>query len=301
MLQLNALLGLFAHRAEMLIPMLVVGFFVGEFVARYAGVDAAFAWISRTAQRLVTKLNRPNRSIATRVWRGVVAMLMLLVPALLVGALISSVPPLALLVIIALFGRGFATHRLLQRWRRAHAGTLPLELPEHDFLFADSHAVMRYSILTSAEAFAVGIVGVCFWYLVGGLPASMAYLTLRELSVAYAVPAFGWAATALFGVVNALPRALALLLLALGGLFVPRATPWAMRRHAALHGRIAGLLGISLGGRLPSGELPWAGSGTPKAMPEHLARWMLVRLAATVLGLMLLASPQIYNLLIILI
>jgi cobalamin biosynthesis protein CobD/CbiB len=294
---LTAILTEITHRAEMLIPMLVLGFFVGEFAAQVAGINAAFSWVSSTATRLVTKLNRPNRSVATRLYRGMVAMGMLVVPAAIAGVLLNSIAPLMVALMIALFGRAFATHRLLKHYRRARDNRLALELPEHDFLFADSHAVLRYAVLTSAESFAVGIVGTCFWYLIGGLPLALAYLVLAEVAVAHAMPVFGWAATSLFSLMNAIPHLLTRVFLTFAGIFVPRATPFTARRAKRFHGFLALLLNVALGGTLPGRDLPWEGTGTPKLLPEHFARWLLVRLAATILLLFTLASPNIVKLL----
>ena len=86
-------------------------------------------------------------------------------------------------------------------------------------------------------------------------------------------------------------------LLALAGLFVVGGKPLAMRHAKHFHGAIAYLLGISLGGRLPTVELPWEGTGTAKVEPAHLLRWLLLRSVAMLLLMLMLAAPNIVNLL----
>ncbi len=297
MLTLTSLITLLASRAEVLIPTVVLGFFVGEFIARYFGVDGAMAMVDRISKRWMAKLDKAERGIATRLYRGMVAMLLFVVPALIIGLVINHYPPAANVLMVALFGRAFATSRLFKRWRSARANTLALELPERDFLFADSHAVLRYSVLTSAELFAVGVVGVAFWYFIGGVPVALGYLVLAEVAAMQTAPIFGWASNALFRLMHFIPHLITLALLTLAGLFIPRAKPFAVRKAKRFHGFIAYLLNISLGGKLPERTLGWEGAGTPKLLPEHLARWLLVRLVATVLLLFLLAAPLIVKLL----
>lgn len=288
---------LFALRAQSLIALLVVGFFVGEFVARYLGIDWLLGKIESSAEQLVRKLNRSERGIATRIYRGMVAMLMVVLPLLLIGLAVQSIPPLPQLLAVGIFGRGFASISLWQRYRAARAQTLGLELPSVSFLFADSHAVLRYLITDSAEHFSTLVVGASVWYLVGGLPAMLGYVALRVVVGPFRVSVFGWSALSLFRALNAIPRLLTYVLLALGGLFIPGAKPGAVRLARSFHGFVAYLLGVSLGGLMPGRDLTWEGTGTPKLLPEHLARWLLVRLAAAVWLVFTFATPEIAKLL----
>lgn len=256
-------------------------------------------WCHQRGLRLRLKLNRADRSIATRLYRGMIATGMFVVPALICGLVLQQIAPLGLLLLVAVFGRGFQSSHLLRVWRQAKAGSLPLELPGLSFLFADSHAVLRYLVLSSAERFATHVVGISFWYLIGGLPFAVFYLVLAEIRPVYAVPVFGWAASSLFRLFHFIPALLATLFLTFGAWFTPRTKPLAVVPARSYLNAVSRLLHVSLGGTLPERELPWEGVGTPKLLPEHLARWLLLRLSASVLLVMALAAPKVVNLLIL--
>lgn len=296
---LDPLLHALLARAETLVVLLVAGCFVGELVAQLTGVAWVLRHFDALAAKLERKLNRPDRSIATRVYRGMIALAMLLVPALALGVLLSRDVMWAhwasLLVVVALFGHGFSLVRQWQYWRRADAGGMPLELPKLGFLFADSHAVIRYLILAGGERFAVYVVGAGFWYALGGMVPMLAYVVVAQVAQHHRGAVFGWAAGALFRLLDMVPRVLTLVLLTLAGMFVPGAKPWRVRKAKQFYGFLAYLTDCALGGTLPGRELPWAGEGTPKARPEHLARWLLLEVAAGVLLLFLLSAEQIIN------
>jgi cobalamin biosynthesis protein CobD/CbiB len=301
MILLAPYLASIASRAEMLAPLLVVAFFIGEFLAR-GPLSHLLTRGTRLVTRLGSKLNRDKRSVATLVYRGMVAIFMLLVPAMLIAALLSQpIPWVAVLgafLLVAWFGHCFASFTTLTMWRRAKADGLPLELPGLDYLFADSHAVIRYLVTTRMEAFAVGIIGGSVWYLLGGFPLMAAYLTLAASARAYHNSfAFGWAARSLFGLMDILPRLISLVLIHLAAIFTPHCKPFAQlfAKHWLSH--VAGILGVALGGPTPSGETPWFGTGTARLTPQHLGRAIYLLLVASVLCVLLLASPQIYKLL----
>ena len=291
------LLSLFAGRLETLIPLLTIGFFLGEIVAQFTGLNAGLDWLDRTALHFRHKLNRADRSIATRIYRGMIAAGMFLLPALIFGIALAQIAPLCLLLIVALFGRGFQTFRLLRLWNAAKAGTLGLEIPGLAFLFADHHAVLRYLVLTSAERFASHVIGLSFWYVIGGMPIALCYLVLAEIVPVFTVPVFGWACGALWRLVHFIPVLITSLLLVLGGVFTPHVRPFSAlskRRYFVL---VAQLLNVSLGGTLPGREMAWYGGGTAKLLPSHLGRWLILRLSATVVLVLVLAASNLINLL----
>ena len=286
-------------RAEMLAALIVLGYAVGEFLAR-----GPFAALLNAGEALVVrlqKLDKPNRGVATLVWRGMIAVFMLLIPAMLGAALLSKNIPALKLVSCALlvlwFGHCFETFRTLALWRRAKADGLPLELPGLHYLFADSHAVIRHLVARRIAGFTVGVVGGSFWYLIGGLPLMAAYLTLAAAADTYRTPAFGWAARSLFLLMDIFPRFLSRILLTFASLFTPQTKPFAGLFSTSARGSIANTLDIALGGPTPKGELPWVGTGTARLSPKHLQRVLTMILASSLLLVVLLASPSLSNIL----
>ncbi len=283
-------------RAETLVPLLVAALLVGEPLARVTGVARVIGWHGRLAARLERKLNRPNRGVATRVYRGMIALAMMLSLALLLAFALAQPHPVAhwltLLLLVAVLGYGMASASLISAWRKARAGTEALELPGLDFLFADTHGLRRYLILHHAERFAIYTVGAALWYVLAGVAGMLAYLALADAARYGNGAAFGWAASALFRPLHWLTLLVTGTLLLFAGLFVPGARSWAARRARNFYEWIALQVDVSLGGTMPACELPWVGTGTPKATPTHLARWGLLQMAAAVLLVLVLSARQ---------
>ena len=284
-------------RAEMLAPLIVLGYVVGEFFAR-----GPFTLLLQAGDALVSrlkKLDKPNRGVATLVYRGMIAVFMLLIPAMLAAAFFSeNVPAMKLVsytLLVLWFGHCFETFRTLALWRRAKADGLPLELPGLHYLFADSHAVIRHLVAARIRGFAVGVVGGSFWYLLGGLPMMAAYLTLAAAADTYRSPAFGWSARSLFLLLDLVPRFISRLLLTLGSLFTPQTKPFAGLFASGWRSSIASTLDIALGGPTPKGEVPWVGKGTARLTPKHLQRALTMVLAASILLVLLLIGPSLSN------
>ncbi|MES2984198.1 MAG: hypothetical protein V4735_03320 [Pseudomonadota bacterium] len=294
-------LHLLAARAEWLVLVVPAAALLGDALGR-RDMQAIGARGQRFLATLQRKLDRPARGIATLVYRGIIALTLLLIPAVIAGILLERPLPWVqgakALLLILWFGHGFATYRVLNLWQRARRGTLPLELPGLHFLFADTHAVLRHLVLTQTERFATAIVGASVWYLIGGMPTMLVYLTAATAARHYRTPAFGWAARALFGLLDALPRALTLLVMLLAALFTPQTHPIAACRARSWPAFTARLLGVSLGGRTPAGDQPWVGTGTPKLTALHLRRLLQLLLVATILLTLLYAAPHIHELLI---
>jgi hypothetical protein len=299
---LAAYLELIETRAQSLAMLLVLGFVVGEFLAR-----GPFSTLLRRGQQLMgtlgRKLNREHRSVATLVYRGIVAVLMLLAPAIVAASLLTRplawVELLSALWLVAWFGHCFQT---VATWRLAarakHAG-LALEIPGLDYLFSDSHAVIRYLIARRVDAFAIGIVGGCFWYVAGGPVAMAIYLVLAAACRTYrAHVAFGWAARSLFALADSLPKLIARALLFLAAYVTPHTKPCSGLRARDWLTAVAATLDIALGGKTPEGEIAWAGTASARLTHAHLARAIQLLVAASVWLLLLLAHQHLYNILI---
>lgn len=293
-------IALLTTRAEALSLVLVAGYGVGSLIA--AGPFTA--WMQRLQQlvaQLGTRLDKPNRGIATLVYRGIIAVLMLLIPAIAFAALLMQplpwLKPVVAFMGVAWFGHCFQTLPTLRIWRLATAGKLPLEINEVDYLFADTHGVIRHLIRARLDAFAIGIVGASLWYLGGGLIAAALYLTLGTAARQFRPTAFGWAARSLFALLDVVPRFLARTTLALAALFTAGARPLHAIAARSWPLFIARLMDVSLGGYSPAGDLPWVGDGTPKPTHTDLRRLLTLTLAATALLVLALNASYIYNLL----
>ena len=285
-------------RADYLLPVLLAGLLLGEPFARLLAFPGLRSAIGDLITRLGRKLNRTNRSIATRLYRGIIAVIMLLVPAIALGLFLmrrtGSVQLLATLLLVALIGALVQPYTAWRQRRAANRGTLALQSIDPPYLFADSHGQLRYLILRHASRFNL-LVGSGFWFLLADLPGLLAYLMLAAAAAFYAPIqreklAFGWAASALFKLLNIMPRCLSGLLCWLAAFFTPRTHPFAALGQTGRAGFLPTLLGLSLGGPMPSpaGEVnrPWAGSGNPKPIARDFSRLLQLLLAATLLLLL---------------
>lgn len=289
-------------RAEWVILLLLGGFLVGEWLGRIDGFEKLLGRGNRLAQALAHKLDRSKRGTATLVYRGMIAVAMLLVPAFIAGRLLSDpnfwAQILGIALLVMWFGHAFGVQSGWRLWRRAIADTTPLELAGSNYLFPDTHAVLRYAIATRAELFAVGVVGASFWYVLTGWPMLLVYLTLHAATAHFRGPAFGWAARSMFTLFDILPRLIARALFAVAALFTPEANPFALFLAGEWRLYVARLLAITLGGPSPEGETLWIGEGTAKLTPQHLRRFLVLEIAAGILWVLILAAPTIYKMLI---
>ncbi len=299
MITLGAYLALLSQRAEFLAPLVAGGMLLGDLFAR-----GLFAGLVERGQGLVERfgrLDKQKRGVARLVYRGIIAVLMLLVPTLAISLAISLQPwhliaeaPFFFLW----FGHCFALWRGVAFAASTKKNQPPLELPGLAYLFADGHAVLRYVIVTRLEAFAIGILGSCFWYVVGGLPAASSYLVLASASRIYRSKlAFGWAARGLFQLMDLIPRQLSRVLFFVAALFTPGTRTFQLLRIRPWRVAVANLLALSLGGPSPRGEEAWAGTGTARLTYAHLRRALLLIITAGIVLSLLLATHESIKLL----
>lgn len=284
------------HRALVAALCIALGYALSFFIA-HSWMQSLCRYGRGLIATLGTRLDRSHRSVATRVYRGIIVVLLLLIPAMVIPALLDRHLPTSryLFAVMAVFwfGHCFWTGQTFRAWRQARAGKLPLELASIDYLFVDHHGVIRYLVAQRMEAFARGIVGVCFWYVLAGLPGAFAYSCLAADAAEYTSSAFGWAARHLFRLVDFAPNLIARALLAVAGIFVSGTHPLRALRSGSFSGFIAELFGLALGGVSPLGNRPWVGKGTAKAEPRALYQLLALSLAATWLLILLLCLPQL--------
>jgi adenosylcobinamide-phosphate synthase len=252
------------------------------------------------------RLNR--RSVATRVWRGLILITMLSIPCLLLDWFLGA-SGLFAGIIVALSADlqpclwngwvAVSAAKAQDETRLARAtSTLALEpqsAPDH-------HGKLRLIILSLIHHFTFVLVGGGFWFALLGLKGMLGYYALataahyfRESEADW--KAFGWAPTRLFHVVDAVPSLIAAILLITASIFVPKARPLAACKAylSATHEHhahaVAAALAISLGGpRILHGatyQTPWIGKGSAQLEAADLARFMIL-FSISLFGLMVL-------------
>lgn len=198
--------------------------------------------------------------------KGVMLAVALVAGGLLSGAVIAALGPLAeiLVAAILLAQRSLADHvaqvAAALRVSTASARVAVARIVGRDTAAMDDPAIARAAIESAAENMSDGVIAPAFWFLVGGLPAMLAYKAVNtaDSMVGYRTPRhqdFGWASARLDDLLNLVPaRLTALLLCAAAGHWPDRA---ALTRDARLHrspnagwpeAAMARSLGIALSG-----------------------------------------------------
>jgi adenosylcobinamide-phosphate synthase len=236
-------------------------------------------WTGRLIDALDRVLNREAVSVNTRRAAGIVAVLVLVAVAAVVGSIVECALlrlPFGLLAVGVL-----ASTLLAQRSLQQHVRDVAVALETHgrdagrtavshivgrDTATLDAAGVARAAIESLAENFSDGIVAPILWMVIAGLPGAAVYKAINtaDSMIGHHTrrhEAFGWAAARLDDLVN-LPasRLSALLLIAAAALTknASAGAAWrAVRRDAWRHrspnagypeAAMAGALGLSLAG-----------------------------------------------------
>ena len=286
-------LHLLESRSQLLLLAILLGCLLGSAPLRATGLPMAFV---RFIDRLGSKLDRAHRSTATLVYRGMIALILLLVPAATLGTILSQpahwAQLLTLLWMAVWFGwaTGFYTQRYHWIQLRDHPDAAWECLGMERSFQRDIHSVIRASIVLRTQAIAEKLIGASFWFLLGGLPLMFAYSMLqcsREQFHARSM-AFGWATRRMSALMDTLPRLLARVLFALAACFTPGAKPLAIFRGGSWRACIARLLDCSLETTSGNG---WVGEGSARVTHAHAGRCLILCLVTTLLLLLALATP----------
>lgn len=301
------LLALISDRASVLWLALALTIAIGWPFGYVLKLDRIRRAVHTLTRALGRRLNKAKRDTATLAWRGVIVTAMIVLPAFVIGAMLDHALSGGWLFIspLLLFVGSQRQPGMFALWRAAKSDRLTLQMAQPNYLFADTHALLRFAILDHATRFAINIVGVIVWYMVGGSATAFSYLALG-LCAAHFTPelkqnlAFGGATDRLFAIADFIPRLIATALLLFASFFAPGAKPArALRHFMDLPRFIADLLDIALGGPMPAAhggaQMPWVGQGTPKPEATHLARW-LVTWAVALLLLMAALLPSLIQL-----
>lgn len=265
--------------------------FLGIPLRAYCGLPLR-RWAHGRIRRLGERLNQ--RDVATRVWRGLILLVILLIPCLVLDWAIGSGIFAALLIAMiadlqpALW-HGWAAVSAAKAQDNVRLAQAASRLALEAQTAPDHHGKLRLIITSLTLHFSIVLVGGAFWFALLGTKGLLAYYMLATASLYFREAegewrAFGWAATRGFALVDILPSLLSAVLLLLASLLVPKTRPiagihaylGASSQHS-LH-LVAALLGIALGGpRQSQGtttQTPWIGTGTAKLEGDDLARFM---------------------------
>lgn len=294
-------------RLVVLLLALALDAYLGDWGPVVRATAAPARLIRAAALAAARRLDRVQRSTATRRARGVLLVAAVLPAAAAAGALAggfaAGIPQgwLAdLYLLLAALGTNrpwaaaLATARALEegdgeRARDALRGVTLRHLPGLDL-----HGVARAGVEALARGLARDAVAPLFWYVLLGLPGLLAWLAVevmdREFGRSMAGrTGFGAAATRVAALLGFVPALLAGLTVAVSAAFVatarPRSAVAAMVRDARRHERpgegcplaaFAGALDLALGGPAREGEVvvraPWIGSGRARATAADLRR-----------------------------
>ena len=304
----------------LLVAGLVIDALFGEMPAIFRQIPHPVVIAGRAIAFFDRKLNREARSETLRRERGIVAVIVLVGGAALLGLAVERVcrgrligaAVEAVLIAVLVAQRSLYEHVAAVAAALGSGGlTGGREAVRHivgrDPMSLDAHGVARAAIESLAENFSDGVVAPVFWYLLLGLPGLFAYKMANTLDsmIGHRTPryrAFGWAAARLDDVLNTVPAPLSGVLFAMAAVFAKNGRPahafTIMLRDGRKHhspnagwpeSAMAGALGLALAGprRYPEGLVadPWLGDGSARAGVSDISRGLqLYRLACLTQG-----------------
>ncbi|WP_297804500.1 adenosylcobinamide-phosphate synthase CbiB [uncultured Brevundimonas sp.] len=215
----------------------------------------------------------------TKRWRGVVALLVVVIVAASVGLVVQCglaawvptfAPYLCALVGVlglaagSLYQHFIAIQRPLSRNDLEAARHAVSMIVGRDTATMDAYAISAAALESLAESFNDGVVAPVFWFAIGGLPALFTYKAINtaDSMIGHMEPrwrAFGWAAAKTDDIANWIPARIAGVLIAIASA-ARGSTAQAMRvmlkdasKHASpnagwTEAAMAGALGVRLGG-----------------------------------------------------
>jgi adenosylcobinamide-phosphate synthase len=315
-----------ANRLLILITGLAIDALIGDMPAIFRYIPHPVVIAGRAVAFFDRKLNRESRSEASRRERGIIAVIVLVGSAALLGLAIARICRDSLvgtaveMILIAVLVAQRSLHEhvaavaiALQTAGLAGGREAVRHIVGRDPMSLDTYGVARAAIESLAENFSDGVVAPIFWYLLLGLPGLFAYKMANTLDsmIGHRTPryrSFGWAAARLDDVLNAVPAPLSGVLLATGAAFARNGRPARAlaimlrdgRKHHSLNAgwpesAMAGALGLALAGprRYPEGLVadPWLGDGSARAGSTDILRALEVyRLACLIEGGLLLGA-----------
>jgi adenosylcobinamide-phosphate synthase len=307
-----------ARTLLVLLAALAIDAWSGDMPALFAWVPHPVVLVGRAVSDLERRLNREKRSEADRKVRGIVAVVLMMLAAILAGLAVAAfcrwvrfgwaLEAVVVAVLVAqrsLYDHVVAVMQALETGGLAAGREAVRHIVGRDPKTLDEHGVARAGIESLAENFSDGVVAPALFYALFGLPGIFAYKVANTMDsmIGHLSPryrAFGWAAARLDDALNFVPARLSGLLVAAAALAVPRAEAWpalrVMWRDAGKHRSVnagwpeaamAGALGLALAGPRRYAERvvddPWLGDGRARAAPADISRALAVYVVACAL------------------
>ncbi len=270
---------------------------------------------------LARKLNRAHRSVGTRVYRGLI--LLLIAAGFAAGAgyaihyaanqlpwleLLELAVIALLLPVRALRDQAAAVGRAVKRNQLPQAKGLAQGLARREVGALDASGLLRVAMEYLAENFNDKLVAPAMWYLALGLPALCALRIVNLLDglighKSAEFLAFGWAAAKLDDMLMFIPARVSALLFVIAAFFIPKGKPLGALKVAFGQAHktaspnagwplaaMAGALGVSLGGpRKQAGAVTadaWIGKGSAKLSYPDFRRGLALYAVGALLWLL---------------
>ena len=173
--------------------------------------------IHARVHRMGKKLNQ--RSVATRVWRGLIVVILLLIPCLITDWMLGSGFFAGIIIAMSAdiqpsLWHGWAAVGAAKNQDEARLTLAASKLALEPQSAPDHHGKLRLIILTLTHHFSVVLVGGAFWFALLGLKGLLGYYVLATAAHYFRESedewkAFGWAATRLFTLVDIIPTLIA--------------------------------------------------------------------------------------------
>ncbi len=231
---------------------------------------AGFGDLARRAEALF--YGPPELNEAERRTRGVVALVLLLVPLTIAAALLAWLPLVGMIVALGLLYLAVGARSLAEHAQAVatalEAGDLPLArkkvamIVSRDTDDLDEEGISRATVESVLENGCDAIFGALFWFVVAGAPGVVLYRLANTLDAMWGYwnaryIHFGWAAARLDDLLNWLPaRLTALSYVAMGmnpalawRCWREQAPGWKSPNAGPVMAAGAGALGLALGGR----------------------------------------------------
>jgi adenosylcobinamide-phosphate synthase len=299
----------------LLLAAMALDAYLGDMNRVFNIIKHPVVWIGELISFLDQKLNRENRSDASRTVRGAIVVLFIVSLCFIIGLAVTWFGqnyPFGWIVELFLVISLIAQRSLFSYVRRVGIAlkeqglsggrTAVSHIVGRDPDQLDQHGVARAAIESLAENFGDAVVAPVFWYVLFGFPGLLVYKAVNTMDSMIGhkterYKSFGFCAARLDDVLNLVPARLAGFWIFLGSFFIPTSSPFTgfktMFRDARKHrspnagwpeGAMAGTLDIALAGprkyREGQANDPWIGDGRARVLPKDIKRALQVYVAA---------------------